>query len=206
MARYLYSPFGKTLALSGTLANENSYRFSSKEWIAYSGDYYFLHRFYDPNLQRWLNRDPINELGGLNVYNYVANNPINAFDASGLASAAETGANTGYGWGLPGNNPTPEIPESPGENMPGSGDYIVQQLEEAIEHAAAPFNGTPDDYCYGSPQIYDLYAPPDPPVVPDPPAPPEVTYEQQIPGQLNNPPNTLNWSLPPIPNQWALGP
>jgi uncharacterized protein RhaS with RHS repeats len=31
----------------------------------------------------WLNRDPIQELGGLNLYDYVMNNPINKFDPDG---------------------------------------------------------------------------------------------------------------------------
>ena len=41
----------------------NIYRFSSKEIHANSGMYYYGYRFYDPWLQRWLNRDPIDELG-----------------------------------------------------------------------------------------------------------------------------------------------
>jgi len=32
----------------------------------------------------WLNRDPIGELGGLNLYAYVGNNPIDLFDPLGL--------------------------------------------------------------------------------------------------------------------------
>jgi RHS repeat-associated protein len=189
--------------MSGPLASANAYRFSSKEWNANSGLYYYLYRFYDPKPQRWLNRDPIEEDGGINLYAYLENNTINRLDALGLQSAAEVGANTGYGWGLTGNNPTPEIPEAPGENIPGSGDYIVQQLEMAIEQAAAPFNGTPEGYCYGSPQPYDVYNPPVPPVRPDPPIPPPVTYPPLLPDQINSAPITLNWSLSPIPKQWA---
>jgi RHS repeat-associated protein len=51
------------LAMWGSLAAANVYRFSSKEWNGNSGLYYYLYRFYDPNLQRWVNRDPISELG-----------------------------------------------------------------------------------------------------------------------------------------------
>lgn len=83
-AKYLYDPFGNTLALSGSLASANVYRFSSKEWNANSGLYYYLYRVYDPNLQRWLNRDPIGENGGVNLYNFVANDPTAFIDKQGL--------------------------------------------------------------------------------------------------------------------------
>jgi len=41
--------------------------------------------FYNPSLGRWLNRDPIADLGGINLYSMVANNPIRYFDRFGLA-------------------------------------------------------------------------------------------------------------------------
>ena len=69
VARYLYHPFGKLLGQWGTLAAANEMRFSSKEWNANAGLYYYLYRFYDPNLQRWPNRDPLVDVGYLTIKN-----------------------------------------------------------------------------------------------------------------------------------------
>jgi RHS repeat-associated protein len=82
-ARYGYGPFGDTLSMSGPLANLNTYRFASKEWNNSAGIYNFGRRYYDPILQRWLNRDPIQELGDFNLYRFVANNPANLRDKDG---------------------------------------------------------------------------------------------------------------------------
>jgi len=41
-------------------------------------------RFYNPSTGRWLNRDPIEERGGMNVYAFVANDPIRRVDRLGL--------------------------------------------------------------------------------------------------------------------------
>jgi RHS repeat-associated protein len=59
------------------------YRFSSKEFHANSGLVYYLYRYYDPSLQRWVNRDPIQESGGPNLYSFVRNGTIDWFDAFG---------------------------------------------------------------------------------------------------------------------------
>jgi uncharacterized protein RhaS with RHS repeats len=40
--------------------------------------------YYDPGVQRWINRDPVQEWGGPNVYTYVGNDPINYVDPLGL--------------------------------------------------------------------------------------------------------------------------
>jgi RHS repeat-associated protein len=84
VARYLYDPFGNLLGKWGSLADTNRYRFSSKEVHPNSGLYYYGYRFYEPNLQRWMNRDPIREAGGINLYGFVGNSSINAVDGSGL--------------------------------------------------------------------------------------------------------------------------
>ncbi|MGA2175353.1 MAG: RHS repeat-associated core domain-containing protein [Verrucomicrobiota bacterium] len=85
VAKYLYDAFGNMLSKSGSLADANVYRFSSKEWHANSGLVYYLYRYYDPNLQRWLNRDPLEEAGGQNLYQFTANAPVDFADTDGNA-------------------------------------------------------------------------------------------------------------------------
>jgi hypothetical protein len=46
--------------------------------------YIYLYRFYDPLSERWLNRDPIEELGGMNLFAFVDNCPVNYGDPFGL--------------------------------------------------------------------------------------------------------------------------
>jgi RHS repeat-associated protein len=83
-ARYLYDPYGNIVGKWGGYADVNKYRFSSKEFLPLSGLYYFGGRFYDPNLQRFINRDPLQELGGFNLYRFCANSPIDDIDPYGL--------------------------------------------------------------------------------------------------------------------------
>ncbi|HEY5911153.1 MAG TPA: RHS repeat-associated core domain-containing protein [Verrucomicrobiae bacterium] len=98
VATYKYDPYGRTISSSGTLAAANVYRFSSKELHVNSGLFYYLYRFYDPNTQRWLNRDPGNELGFAvvthgrakpadqpNNYRFAGNAPSLHTDPVGLA-------------------------------------------------------------------------------------------------------------------------
>jgi RHS repeat-associated protein len=91
VARYLYDPFGNVLSQSGPLAEANLCRFSSKEAHPSSGLIYYLYRFYEPSLQRWLNRDPIAEDGGVNLYLFVDNAPTLYLDPLGKNVADDLG-------------------------------------------------------------------------------------------------------------------
>jgi RHS repeat-associated protein len=82
-ARYGYSPFGKITAQSGDLADMFRFRFSTKYCDAETGLYYYGYRFYAPAHGRWLNRDPIEERGGPNLYGFCGNDPLTCFDLLG---------------------------------------------------------------------------------------------------------------------------
>ena len=79
--RYDYDPYGRRTKLSGALEADFSY--TGHYHHALSNLTVAPFRFYDPEM-RWLSRDPIGEEGGLNLYGYVGNNPINLWDPLGL--------------------------------------------------------------------------------------------------------------------------
>ncbi len=83
-ARYEYGPFGEPLRTTGPMANQNPFRFSTKYTDNETGLLYYGFRYYDPVTGRWLNRDPIEERGGLNLYAFVGNDPVNRWDYLGL--------------------------------------------------------------------------------------------------------------------------
>src|SRR5207244_2924268 len=62
VARYAYDPYGNTLSISGSKAALNPYRFSSKEQHDRSGFFHYGYRWYVPEVQRWVNRDPLGDL------------------------------------------------------------------------------------------------------------------------------------------------
>ena len=45
---------------------------------------YYGYRYYDPETGRWPSRDPIEELGGINLYGFVSNDGVNKWDYLGL--------------------------------------------------------------------------------------------------------------------------
>jgi len=50
-----------------------------------SGMPHYGFRYYSPDLGRWINRDPIEEEGGANLYGFVGNQPIRKWDKLGLS-------------------------------------------------------------------------------------------------------------------------
>lgn len=86
VASYEYDPFGNLLSATGSAAGENPFRFSTKYYDEETGLIDFGYRFYNPETGRWLNRDPIGEDGGVSLYGYVENDPVNKMDILGLST------------------------------------------------------------------------------------------------------------------------
>ena len=85
VASYTYDAFGRTISATGPLAHLFRHLFSTKYYDTETGLYYYGCRFYSPDLMRWLNRDPIEEAGGVNLYAFCGNNVLSRFDAHGLS-------------------------------------------------------------------------------------------------------------------------
>ena len=79
-----YDPLGGTVAITGLMADQFNFGFSTHYRDQEIGLIYCKNRYYDPETERFLSRDPIEEAGGSHVYAYVLNNPINDFDGFGL--------------------------------------------------------------------------------------------------------------------------
>ena len=82
-AQFEYSPFGKQTAKHGSLTDDFDYRFSSEVFESKTGLVSYNFRFYSPELGKWLTRDLISERGGVNLYSFVSNKPINYYDFLG---------------------------------------------------------------------------------------------------------------------------
>ena len=113
-ARYDYDVWGRQTEVSGDLQSD----------FGYTGDYWdniallnlTFYRAYQPDLGRWLSRDPIAEAGGINLYDYVHNDPVDQTDPLGL-------------FGFPGGHPEPDAPPQP--PVPGMGgryESVVQSF------------------------------------------------------------------------------
>jgi len=178
-ACYEYDAFGKVLRESGAYAATNPFQFSTKYTDIETGLVYYGQRYFSPSLGRFINRDPIAESGGLNLYGFCGNNGVNGWDILGMTQSID---------GI--------IPESPPEYTgPGNGvpagssaDGYNALLRAMYDHSCD--NGswgnalglaTSDSLMFGgsmmdrdTPHMWDpsiLGGTPDPPPPPPPPAP-----------------------------------
>ncbi len=72
-------------------AVELNLRGSNQYFDDESGYHYNTYRYFDPATSRYLTPDPIGQLGGLNLYAFVAGDPVNLVDRLGLQSTPSWG-------------------------------------------------------------------------------------------------------------------
>jgi len=81
-----YDAWGRATTVTGTSAN--TLRWKGLHWesgaaVGSDGLYYMRARWYDPGLGRFLSEDPIGISGGLNLYVFSTDDPINGADPAG---------------------------------------------------------------------------------------------------------------------------
>ena len=107
LASYEYDVFGAIRAQTGS--SDNYWLVTGEQHDADGGLYYLRARFYDPEIGRFLTRDPLpgSTLNAQtqNRYSYVGNNPVNRVDPRGLAWEG--------GFSPPGPIPTPTLTPTP---------------------------------------------------------------------------------------------
>ena len=120
--RYAYDGFGRELAGSTTSATSvNGFRFSTKQLDRESGTNYYGYRYYASADGRWINRDPILEKGGWNLYAMVGNDAILFIDSNGLIKIPGTPIDVGPMPTAPGPfvpNPSDPFPNPQDPNRP----------------------------------------------------------------------------------------
>jgi RHS repeat-associated protein len=87
--KYEYTPWGEPITTSEQVAQP--LRYMAREYDGEAKLFYVRARYYDPALGRFISEDPIGLAGGLNPFAYVANDPVNFTDPSGLGALCASG-------------------------------------------------------------------------------------------------------------------
>ncbi|NUQ45949.1 MAG: RHS repeat-associated core domain-containing protein, partial [Phycisphaerae bacterium] len=81
-----YDPYGGQIVATDAGGLAHPFRYSTKYWDGVFEKHYYGYRYSDYTLGRWMSRDPSDELGGVNLYVAISNDPVNECDPAGLWS------------------------------------------------------------------------------------------------------------------------
>jgi RHS repeat-associated protein len=91
----------------------NPFMWTGQRYDATTGQYHFWARTYSPRLGRWMQRDPLEYVDGVNLYVYASSSPLISTDPLGLWELGYTG-------------------------LPGSNDYIKTEITSAGDAGKHP--------------------------------------------------------------------
>jgi len=142
LERYAYAAFGPRRVMAADFTSRTSslydwgFGFQGQFRDAETGWYNYGYRYYVPDLGRWINRDPIGEDGGVNLYVLLANNAVNALDYLGLQQEpGQPGLPDSFGEVVPHS----EYPEdSTGPHQCNCGEKVAHQSPTKKNNRARP--------------------------------------------------------------------
>ncbi|MBE7540203.1 MAG: hypothetical protein HS122_17550 [Opitutaceae bacterium] len=90
-ASYEYTPFGEMLRdeVLDNAVSTYAFKFSTKWRDVETGWSYYGRRYYEARNGRFIGRDPIGEQGGINLYGFCGNNPVDRWDILGMVAPEE---------------------------------------------------------------------------------------------------------------------
>ncbi|HZR33296.1 MAG TPA: RHS repeat-associated core domain-containing protein [Terriglobales bacterium] len=130
--QYTYQPFGNT-TLVGT-GNPNSFQYTGRE-NDNDSLYFYRARYYSPTYGRFLAQDPIGFAGGINLYGYAGNDPIDFTDPFGLKPKIPACPPWAVQCPLPPGSPRPDPKQQKKDYDKCINDQRVQ-LAHAMKNAA----------------------------------------------------------------------
>jgi len=141
VAEYVYDAFGRTIFKTGTKASDFAYGFSTKPLDTETGFVYYIYRYYSPDMGRWINRDPIGEKGGENIYCFVNNHAVSYCDYNGLFRFVIKSVDVTR----PDQKPIPQPPQYPGRYFLGitnvKNPYFITREQDKKGCFVVDFNG-----------------------------------------------------------------
>ena len=126
VAEYEYDPYGGQIRSTGSKALGNIFRYGAHIYDQEAGIYYARNRYFSQSIGRFLSRDRIREAGGINIYEYCSNDPVNQADWFGLA---------GYKIGTSDPHITPDPGSGPWNSEPATIGMVM--LKASIIYAAS---------------------------------------------------------------------
>ncbi|MBM9606635.1 RHS repeat-associated core domain-containing protein, partial [Desulfopila inferna] len=143
--------FGEVLA--GDL-DKNPYTFTGKRFDSESELYHFHFRQYDAMVGVWTTPDPIGIFGGVNLYSYVQNNPVNFVDVFGLHTGGDNGpGGDPEGNEMPDGSTVGDIGQSDSDTNWGRVGLAVISVLEGLQTFGIAVAGTIAGFFAGGPSV-----------------------------------------------------